>query len=195
VTVETPARRSPLAGYTAAFADLPDGFDARELPFLTQLSLRLDPVSPAAAAVQRVLGCPLPAPCTETRSPHAHVLWLGPDEFLVLTPTDAPTDLPRRLWEAIGEEFGSVIDVSAQRTALHLDGPLTREVLARGCAIDLDPRVSPPGTCVQTLLGQTGVIVRVLAPASICLLVRPSFAPYLAGWLIDACAEYRGRGQ
>lgn len=199
MTVETPTRHSPLAGYATAFAELPDGLQVKELPFLGQFSLRLDPASPAAAAVQEVLGCQLPAACTETASEHAQVLWLGPDEFLVLTPADSEEDLhlfqslPRRLREAIGEEFGSVIDVSAQRTAVSLEGPLTREVLARGCAIDLDPRVSQAGLCVQTLIAQTGAILRVFSPTSVSLLVRPSFAPYLADWLIDACDEYRER--
>lgn len=191
MTVETPTRRSPLADYAAAFADLPEGLRVKELPFLGQFSLRVDPAGPASAAVQQLLGCELPGPCTEIRAADAEVLWLGPDEFLVLTPDAASTDLPNRLREAINDEFGSVIDVSAQRTALQLTGPLVHEVLARGCAIDLDPRVSPAGTCVQTLLAQTGIVLRVLGPASVGLLVRPSFAPYLADWLIDACAEYR----
>jgi sarcosine oxidase subunit gamma len=193
VTVDTSTRRSPLADYAAAFAELPDGLRVAELPFLAQVSLRLDPLSSAADAVQQILGCPLPAPCAETHSAHAQVLWLGPDEFLILAAADDREDLPRRLREAIGAEFGSVIDVSAQRTALCLEGPLTREVLARGCAIDLDPRVSPAGLCAQTLIAQTGVILRVLSPTSVCLLVRPSFAPYLADWLIDGCTEYRRR--
>jgi sarcosine oxidase, subunit gamma len=193
VTVETPIRHSPLSGYAAAFAELPDGLRVTELPFLGQFSLRLDPASPVAAAVEEVLGCRLPAACSETGSDATRVLWLGPDEFLVLTPADDARDLPRLLREAIGEEFGSVIDVSAQRTAVSLDGPLTREVLARGCSVDVDPRVSPAGLCVQTLIAQTGVILRVFSATSVGLLVRPSFAPYLADWLIDACAEYRER--
>jgi len=167
------------------------GLQVEEEPFLTHLSLRLDPAGSAATAVEQVLGSPLPTPCTFTRSEQADVLWQGPDEYLILAPTDARGDLPRRLQEAIGDEFASVIDVSAQRTTLRLSGSLTQDILARGCAIDLDPRTSPAGTCVQTLLAQTGVILLVHAPAVITLLVRPSFAPYLAAWLTDACTEYR----
>lgn len=191
MTVETPAGRSPLAGFAAVFAGLPAGLRVEELPFRTQLSLRLDPGAPAAAGVERVLGCPLPAPCAVTRSPRAEAAWLGPDEFLVLAPPGTQARLRQQIEEAIGAEFGTVTDVSAQRTTVRLSGPLTRDVLARGCAVDLDPRVSPPGTCVQTLLAQTGVILLVDAPARVRLLVRSSFAPYLADWLSDACAEYR----
>jgi sarcosine oxidase subunit gamma len=190
VTVETPARRSPLADFAAALADLPAGLRAAELPFLAQLSLRLDPAGPAAAAVAQALGCPLPSACTATSADPVQVLWLGPDEFLVLAPAGTQAELADRLRAAIGDEFGSVVDVSAQRTTLDLSGPLTREVLARGCAVDLDPRVSPPGTCVQTLLAQTGVVLLV-GEHGVRLLVRSSFAPYLAAWLADACREYQ----
>ena len=41
-------RRSPLQGAAVALAGLPVG--ARELPFITQIDLRVDPDSPAAAA-------------------------------------------------------------------------------------------------------------------------------------------------
>lgn len=193
MTVETSARRSPLADFAAALAELPAGLRAAELPFLTQLSLRLDPAGRAGAAVAQALGCPLPAACTATSAGRVQVLWLGPDEFLVLAPSGMQADLLDRLWDAIGEEFGNVIDVSAQRTALDLSGRLAGEVLAHGCAIDLDPRVSPAGTCVQTLIAQTGVVllVREQSPTRVQLLVRSSFASYLAAWLADACSEYR----
>lgn len=169
-------------------ADALNGFHLEELPFLTQLSLRAGPGGPAAAAVETALGDPLPAPCTLTRARDADVLWLGPDEFLLLAPPGRQPYLAHELRKAIGPEFASVTDVSAQRTTLDLSGPGVTGVLARGCAIDLDPRVSPPGTCVQTLLARTGVILVVDGPGRIRLLVRPSCAPYLTDWLADASA-------
>lgn len=165
-----------------------DGFHLEELPFSTQLSLRADPGGPAAAAVERALGCPLPAPCTLTRAGQADVLWLGPDEFLLLAPPGRQAFLRRQMRMAIGAEFATVTDVSAQRTTLDLSGSRVRDVLARGCAIDLDLRVSPPGTCVQTLLARAGVILIVDGPDQIRLLVGSSFAPYVADWLADARA-------
>jgi sarcosine oxidase subunit gamma len=121
------------------------------------------------------------------------VLWLGPDEWLVLAPAGQEKALATSLREAIGGAVGAVTDVSAQRTALELTGPQVREVLARGCSIDLYPGVSPIGTCVQTLLAQTGavIVVRDETASDFLVLVRASFAQYLASWLVDACAEVR----
>ncbi|WP_435240434.1 sarcosine oxidase subunit gamma [Streptomyces cucumeris] len=194
MTVETPVRSSPLDGWQNTFDRLPESLAIREIPFLTQLSLRVEPGSPAARAVEDALGIALPGPSRADMSGEVKALWLGPDEWLLVAPPDQGHDLVTRLRAAIGDAFATVTDVSAQRTTLALSGPLTREVLARGCAIDLDPRVTPVGSCLTTLLAQAGVtlVVRGVAASSAWLLVRSSFAGYLASWLVDACTEYRG---
>lgn len=189
--------RSPLEGWGTAFARLPGQVRIAEVPFLTQLDLRIAPEGAAATAVGKALGGELPvAPCTTTRGTSSRmddveVLWLGPDEWLVLAAPWRQRELEDLLRTAIGGEHGAVVDVSAQRTALSLSGPAAREVLARGCAIDLDPRIAPAGTCVQTLLARTGltIVVRDERASEFLLLVRASFAQYLAAWLVDACTD------
>jgi sarcosine oxidase, subunit gamma len=184
------SRHSPLAGRSGELAGLPIG--ARELPFLTQLNVRLDATSPAANAVAAVLGGPLPTvPCTASRFGEFEVLWLGPDEWLVLAPPGRETSLAAGLREAVGSRDGAVTDVSAERVALELTGAYVRELLARGCSIDLHPKVTPIGSCVQTLLARTGVVIVVHddSASHFLVLVRASFADYLASWLIDACTE------
>jgi sarcosine oxidase subunit gamma len=140
--------------------------------------------------VAKALNGELPAaPCTVSRAGDVEVLWLGPDEWLVLAEPGRQRELEDLLRTAIGDSRGAVVDVSAQRTALSLSGPAAREVLARGCAIDLDPRIAPAGTCVQTRLARTGVtiVVRDERAGEFLLLVRASFAQYLAAWLTDSC--------
>ena len=53
---ETTTRRSPLGHRAADLAAAPAAVRLRELPFLTQLNLRLDPAGPAAEAVGETLG-------------------------------------------------------------------------------------------------------------------------------------------
>lgn len=185
-------RTSPLGAHTALLAALPPSVEARELPFLTQLNVRLDPAGPAGAAVALLLGAGLPTtPCTAASAGEHEVLWLGPDEWLVVAPAGRADGLVATLRAAIGSERGAVTDVSAQRTAVVVRGSGARELLAKGCSIDLHPRVSPRGTCVQTLLAQTGVtlVVHDDEASDFLLLVRASFAAYLAGWLADAAVE------
>ncbi|MFD3577557.1 sarcosine oxidase subunit gamma [Streptomyces sp. NPDC058644] len=194
MTVETSARFSPLGAWQDTLAHLPTGLQTRELPFLTQLTLRLQPGSRAARAVEASLGLTLPGPLRAEMSGEIKALWMGPDEWLLVAPDGRRDALTAQLRSAIGEEFATVTDVSAQRTTLALSGHLVRTVLAHGCAIDLDPRVTPVGSCLTTLLAQAPItlVVRGEAARSVWLLVRSSFAPYLATWLVDACTEYRG---
>ena len=102
------------------------------------------------------------------------VLWLGPDEWLVLGGTEA--DFPDAL---------SAVDVSANRVAFELRGDGARDVLARGSSLDLDAEQFPVGACAQTLLARAEVILHRTADAYV-IFVRPSFAPYLRAWLDDA---------
>jgi sarcosine oxidase subunit gamma len=65
-------------------------------------------------------------------------------------------------------------------------------VLAKGCPVDLHPRVFPSGSSAQTTLGLAAVVL--LAgddPDEFVVLVRQSFATYLADWLVDAAEEFR----
>jgi sarcosine oxidase, subunit gamma len=194
-------RRSPLhdraRDLAAACEEAPDRIRIAEVPFLAQLTLRLDPASAAAAgAAAGALGAPLPVePGTSARAGDADVLWMGPDEWLVLAPDGRGDALAAALADALAGRHATVVDVSAQRTAIEVAGSAARDVLARGCSLDLHPRAFSPGRCAQTLLARAGVVLlqRGEEPAYL-VLVRASFAEYLAAWLLDACVEERGGG-
>ncbi|MBA2720585.1 MAG: sarcosine oxidase subunit gamma [Chloroflexi bacterium] len=181
-------RRSPLEGVA-----LGDGF--REVPFLSQIDLRLNPADEGArGAVESVVG-PLPlVPNTVHGGHDAAILWLGPDEWLVVGPPGSAADLERQLRDTIAAATDAgpvaIVDVSANRTTLELDHPDARAILAGGCSIDLHPRAFGPGRCAQTLVARAGVILWQLDDApTYRLLVRPSFAAYLAEWLTDAIPD------
>jgi hypothetical protein len=46
ISVRTPLRRSPLGPWAAEFDQLPPGLRIQEAPFLTMLTVRLDPAGP-----------------------------------------------------------------------------------------------------------------------------------------------------
>jgi sarcosine oxidase subunit gamma len=201
VTVETSAaqtevRHSPLEGWRAGRADR---LELAEVPYLSMVNLRVDPAGPVAGRIAALLGVELPTePNTVASSPAWSVLWLGPDEWLVLGPDGAAPDLVELLRGLLAGQRGSAVDLSANRTTIELTGPSAREVLEQGCPLDLHPRVFGPGRCVQTMLARAQVVI--WRPASDAadggpgetfrLLVRGSFAGYLAAWLTDAAGEY-----
>ena len=178
--------RSPLEG-----AELPAR--VRELPFLAQVDLRADPSDAALLGrLAAVVGSSLPTePNTTAVSDDGtrHVLWLGPDEWLIVGEPGTGPALEDALRAAIDDGRGAVVDVSANRTTLSISGPRARELLAFGCSLDLDQRRFKPGRCAQTMLARANVIITPVGPAAepaFRVLVRPSFAAYLAAWLTDA---------
>jgi sarcosine oxidase subunit gamma len=195
-TALTAPLRSPLshtAGRLAAATRTSGGaVRLAELPFLTQIDVRLDPKGAAADAVGLALGLQLPVePDTVVRAGELTALWLGPDEWLVVGPPDR-RDVEGRIREASGDEPVSVVDVSAQRTTLLVAGPRARDLLAHGCSLDLHPRAFGAGRCAQTTLGRTQVVLvaRDEPGAGFWVLVRSSFAGYLTDWLLDAAVEW-----
>ncbi|WP_086850684.1 sarcosine oxidase subunit gamma [Amycolatopsis kentuckyensis] len=150
--------------------------DAVDEPFRTQLTVRL-------RDGQTLLGVDLPTPCTFTSGNGVDVLWMGPDEYLVLAEPGRQAELEA----ALSRESDAVVDVSAQRNVVRLTGSHAADVLAHGCSIDLE--VSPPGTCVQTLLARTGIVLMV-REEGFTILVRQSFSDYFRTWLADASLEY-----
>ena len=189
-------RQSPLSGFFATAADDPaDGAAVviSERPFLGHLDLRGDPGDGGfTSAAEAVLGFGLPTePNTTAGKGGLLALWLGPDEWLVVTPPDAQTSLAQSLETALDGMHVSVTDVTGGQTAITLSGPRAREVLAKGCPLDLHPSVLRPGDCAQTLLAKANITLRCVdASPSFELIVRRSFADYAALWLQDAALEY-----
>ena len=197
------APTSPLASMTAAFAEIRPQSDGAltigEIPFCAQVTLRVEPGSVAALAVVDALGLRLPTrPCTVASQDALDALWMGPDEWLLVSAERTAADLEGTVRAALAAHDDpdpvSVVDVSAQRTIVELSGPAARTVLSRGCALDLHESVLGAGQCVQTLLAQAPVILQPMTETdTIRVFVRPSFATYLAAWLLDASFEERSQ--
>jgi sarcosine oxidase subunit gamma len=189
-------RRSPLGGYRERFVALSvasrGDLSIRELPYLAQVNFRTDPND--ASTMQRLassleFGLPV-VPNTVTSRGDRRAFWLGPDEWLVVGPEDQEKALVQSLLDGLGGAFGSVVDVSANRTTLEVGGPKARDILAQGIPIDLDPLFFGPSNCAQTLLAKAHVIVEGRnEEGTLHLYIRSSFASYVADWLLDAATE------
>jgi sarcosine oxidase subunit gamma len=119
------------------------------------------------------------------------VVWVRPDEWLVIGDAASRGPLLAALAEAVGDGTadaeGAVVDLSASRHALELSGVRTRDVLAAVCALDLHPRAFPVGHATQTLLARAPVLLELADDApSWRLVVRPSLVAYVVDWLADA---------
>jgi sarcosine oxidase subunit gamma len=189
-------RTHPLQARSAAFERLPGTVGITAEPFVAMVDVRLGTADPEVAARREAatrLGVDLPAvPNSWVPAGGGRAVWLGPGEWLLTSTTEAPEELEARVRAAVLPLGGAAADVSAQRIGLRLTGPRARGVLAKGCSIDLHPRVFGQGSSVQTTLAQAGVVLLALSAAGddYLMFVRSSFAGYLADWLLDAALEF-----
>lgn len=189
-------RRSALADYVDRFAAISAAtggdLSIRELPYLSQVNFRAEPIEPdlmrRLASSLGELALPV-APNTVTSRGDRRALWLGPDEWLIVGPDGKQAAFREALEAGLARAFGSIVDVSAKRAVLEIRGAKAPELLAHGIAIDLDLRRFGPGRCGQTLLARVQVIIERPDDSVFRLYVRTSFASYVADWLLDAAAD------
>lgn len=186
---------SPLASHAKelAQASVPGKLELGELGVRSQVNLRVDPKSPAAERIGTALGAALPNQSSEVvRVGGRTVLWLGPDEWLILGTDGDQDEIQQSVLAAANGEHVGVTDVSGHRAIIEVTGTSAPELLNKGCALDLHPSRFHADCCAGTMLARAQVILvcRDTAPPSFWLLVRSSFARYLADWLLDAAAEY-----
>lgn len=158
------------------------------------LNLRGQPEQAAfIKAVRSVIGIDPPVvPNTVVEANEVDIVWLAPNEWLLITAPDTQGDLASALRAAFGNLFAAVTDVSSGYTTLEIGGPEARSLLARGCTLDLHPRVFGPGQAAQTLLAKASVaIVQINASPIFHVIVRRSLAEYLWRWLDDAARDMR----
>lgn len=178
------------AGVSGAF-----GVRVREEQFLTMVGLRVPIGSPDRARLAQILGAELPGRCGEVATGHdVIVLWLSPDDYLVISQSVAGSTLVSYLRAGVSEGGAAVVDLSANRTTLRLEGASAQAVLEKGCPLDLHPRAFTPGTAVASTIGRVPVILWKVDTDSYRILPRASYADYLGRWLIDAMAEFKVLG-
>lgn len=149
------------------------------------INLRGNPADRAfVGAAAGVLGQDLPLAANTFTSGEHRVYWLGPDEWLVVTAAADAAATTAQLGDAFPGPNAAANDVSGGNVVLQLAGNGVRDVLAKGCTLDLLPDEFPVSACAQSGLAKASVLLGLLdeAPA-FEIIVRRSFSDYLCRWL------------
>ena len=137
-------------------------------------------------AVTGVLGFELPvaANTSVAGDDDARAYWLGPDEWLLASDRTRVTTLVAELEHALDGQAVAINDVSGGWVLTGLAGNEGRELLARGCTLDLHPGVFAAGDCAQTTLAKANILIACIDDAPVYeIIVRRSFSEYLLRWL------------
>ena len=118
------------------------------------------------------------------------MLWLAPGTWMVVAQDVEEGGLYSRLREELGDR-AAVVDQSHGRAVLRLAGASARDVLAKGCRLDLHPRVFTPGMCAQTVIAQIGVLLHQCDEhPTYDLYVFAGYALDFLEWLTSSAAEF-----
>jgi sarcosine oxidase subunit gamma len=95
-----------------------------------------------------------------------------------------------RVTDALAD-IASVTDTSSGKVVVRVTGPRARDVLAKGCPVDLDPRVFGPGSAAATEIAHVGCLLwQVDDKPTFDLVVNRSPAKSFWSWLAASAAEY-----
>ena len=190
---QRPPGRTALAGMAVMAHDNPDGgkpgLVITELAHLGKVNLRGD--NGMMPAINKHTGCAeLPEPNRVVSVGDRQLVWLGPDEFLLLCAAGTETHLHSQLTLDMAGIHAAVTNVTDSLCALSLRGKAVRKVLAKGCGLDLHVSKFGTGDCAQTMLAHAAVTLIAHDASDFTLVCRTSFAPYVTEWLMDAGLEF-----
>ena len=127
-------------------------------------------------ALEAALGLALPQRIGDSIGPAA---CLGPDEWLLRVPHDAPVAVPQ------GQPL-SVVEVSERAVCLVVEGPRAAQVLMAGCPLDLDRFAA--GRATRTVFETVEIVLLRTGETRFEVETWRSFAPWLIAAL-DAAAQ------
>jgi sarcosine oxidase subunit gamma len=149
-----------------------------ELPHMGYLVLRGKPDDAAfMQAVAGVLGQALPTqPMTVLNTDAGAVLWVSPDEWLLVCKRSRRDSLLAALTSAVQGLFAQIVDNSGGLTSMRLAGPDHIQLLRQLGPYDYESLAV--GRCASTVVSKTGLTVVRTDTAGVVLVFRRSFADY-----------------
>ena len=190
-----PLQRSPLAhrdGVQGAAGIV----RVSERPFFGKFILRAD----RHEAVERLrsrLGIGLPFDAlTSSRQGETAFLWMGPDEWMLVTGPAESDERARAAAEALAGTHHQLVDVSDYYTIIEVAGAKARELLMKLTTLDLHPRAFRAGMVTGSVFGHANAMIWQAGDDAeedgpvFRLFIRWSMADYLWCLLAEAGREW-----
>ena len=103
-------------------------------------------------AVTSVLGAAIPATLTLSEADAGQILWMSPDELMIVCAYDQADQIVSDLMAALGDTHSMVVNVSDARAVFDLNGSATPEIIAKLAPIDV--KTMAVGTVRRTRFAQ-----------------------------------------
>lgn len=141
-------------------------------------------------SVRETYGVDLPDGATVAKGKDVYFIGTGPGQWFAVSEAFQNEALAEALAKRLKGQ-ASISDQSSGRAVLRVSGPRVRDVLAKGLAVDLDPRVFGPGSAVTSTISHMGVLVwRAGAAEEYDIALFRSVAESFCRWLTVSAAAY-----
>jgi heterotetrameric sarcosine oxidase gamma subunit len=157
---------------------------------VAQICARRGKTAELAVAIRDASDLELPRGPKRAASHGLAIIGMGPHEWLAVADGDRGRAALARV-KAAGEGFASFVDQSHAKAILRLCGTRVRDVLAKGCGLDLHERVFKPGDAATTQIALIPCQLWQLDETPAFELSVPSgYAGSFWSWLSASAAEY-----
>ena len=193
LTQFSPLMQSPLHHFNLATKQVPldnsKGVWASEMALFGYINLRGNANNGAFVdAVSQVLGTAPPTqPCSLIVANLCSILWLAPDEWLLICSREHHASLQQALTAALAGVHSQVVDNSGGFTTVLLQGKNARDALSHCTVYDL--HALTPSKVVGSTFGKASCYLHRQGDGY-QLIFRRSFADYIWRYLERAAAPY-----
>ncbi len=130
-------------------------------------------------AAKEILGVDLPKqPRTSNTWGEMRAFWLSTDQWLIICPRSKMAELLTALRKRLQGIHALAVDVSDMRSVLRLEGDGAREVLLKGCSLDLLSDEYSPGTVRRMRFAEIAALLHVVEEDMFDVYVFRSYAEY-----------------
>ncbi len=181
---------SALGGRNVVASASGSAIDISEIRDTGLIDLRVLPKGRAAMSIAaKELGFSLPhSPRTSASGRGRTALWWSVDQWIVTCPRSRAQVLEKKLEAAFGRAHSMVTDASDTRVVIRVSGNQVREILMKGCCVDLLAADVTPGHVRRTQIAEIPAAIHFVGdePLTFDIYVFRSYADYLWQWLAVA---------
>lgn len=156
---------------------------------IVQVAAYPDTAENTGRVIKSLIGVlPPPEPNRSIMIESTQMCWIGPHKWWIIE-----TDQRNRA-ESITSQLGDDAAVTTQghgRSCIRLSGPNARDLLSKGCTLDVHPSRFSAGHCAQTSLGHVNALINCIDDEpTFDLFVLRSYAVSFWEWITDAAGEF-----
>lgn len=154
------------------------------------ITVRGDLASAAMAkAVKAVTGAAMPELGTITSGKTGQAAWMSPDELFLLVEHSVADATAAKLDKALNKEHALAVNVSDARAVFTLEGPVIRDVLAKGSPANMAADALALNTVRRSRLGQLPVAFWLSTDKTATVICFRSVGEHVFNWLKTAAQK------